>query len=51
MGLATLHQADELDEGARLWETVAAPLGDRDWQTLALTANHQGLGGGGDGGP
>ena len=32
---------DELDEGARLWETVAAPLGNRDWQTLALTANHQ----------
>ena len=32
---------DELDEGARLWETVATPLGDRDWQALALTTNHQ----------
>lgn len=32
---------DELDEGARLWATVATPLGDRDWQTLALTTNHQ----------
>lgn len=32
---------DELDDGARLWATVAAPLGDRDWQTLALTTNHQ----------
>ena len=32
---------DELDEGARLWTTVATPLGDRDWQTLALTTNHQ----------
>ena len=32
---------DEIDEGARLWATVATPLGDRDWQTLALTANHQ----------
>lgn len=32
---------DELDEGARLWATVATPLGDRDWQTVALTTNHQ----------
>ncbi len=32
---------DELDEGARLWATVATPLGDRDWQALALTTNHQ----------
>ncbi len=32
---------DELDEGARLWATVATPLGDPDWRTLALTTNHQ----------
>ena len=32
---------DELDAGARLWATVATPLGDRDWQSLALTTNHQ----------
>lgn len=31
---------DELAEGARLWAMVATPLGDRNWQTLALTTNH-----------
>ena len=32
---------DELAQGALLWDSVAAGFGDRDWQTLALTANHQ----------